>query len=555
MKYHVSFIPIVLRLLKNGIIKIMFKREKNKLKYLKKLWGKEIDKHRNFDLISGYHNLLNSEGIKPSVDDKTWNDLDFNSIFSKIDRNISGLGQQFLYHRLHKFENDENILKKNFGLATHLKENQELREKIQLNLFDLTGISSYFVAYLVLSKSLPKAKYYPLFYLCSLLSVASLLLISLNGIFLFVALAILITNLILNKIFAKRIYEYFTGFSSLNSLLISAISISKLKTNLPIDEIEFLKQKRNLLTSFKKKLGYLVIDKESLNELALVVIEYLNMFLLFDIIAYYRSVNTLLKNQNEIRAVFECVANLDAVISVASYLDEIPFYSNPAFNKSGVIGFQDLYHPLIQDVVPNTVDNLMDSVLITGSNMSGKTTFIKTVGINFILSQTLYFSLAKEFNIPKFIVKSAIRRNEDLDEGKSYFFVEIEALNNFIKLSEEKNKYLFLIDEIFRGTNTIERLASSTAVLKYLDMNNKVYVTTHDIELQDLLENNFKMFHFSEQVEDGKFFFNYKIKEGPCSSGNAIKLLEIMEYPKSIITEANAIVKELLLNGSYVNKI
>lgn len=533
----------------------MFKREKKKLKYLKKLWGKPIDKHRNFDLIASYHNLLDPEGIKSTVDEKTWNDLDYDLIFSKIDRNISGIGQQFLYHRMHKYEKDENILKNNFRLATYLKENQELRENIQLNLFGLTGVGSYFVAYLVLNKSLPNSKYYPLFYLCSLLSVASLLLISFNGIFLFVALGILLTNLILNKIFAKKIYEYFTGFSSLNSLIISAISISKLKTDLPIDEIEFLKQKRNLLTSLTKKLGYLVIDKESLNELAVVVIEYLNMFLLFDIIAYYRSVNTLLKNQNEIRAVFESVANLDAAISVASFLDEVPYYANPKFNDSDIITFQDLYHPLIQDAVPNTVDNLKNSVLITGSNMSGKTTFIKTVGINFIFSQTLYFSLAKEFNIPKFVVKSAIRRNENLGEGKSYFFIEIEALNNFIKLSEEKYKYLFLIDEIFRGTNTIERLASSTAVLKYLDMKNKVFVTTHDIELQDLLENNFKMFHFSEQVEGGKFFFNYKIKEGPCSSGNAIKLLEILEYPESIITEANAIVKELLLNGSYVMKV
>ena len=278
------------------------------------------------------------------------------------------------------------------------------------------------------------------------------------------------------------------------------------------------------------------------------------MFLLFDIIAYYRSVNTLLKNQNELRSIYNTVAKLDAIISVASYLDDISIYSNPSFNRSGAIGFQDLYHPLIQNAVSNSANNLMGSILITGSNMSGKTTFIKTLGINFILSQTLYFSLAREFNIPRFIVKSAIRRNEDFDEGKSYFFVELEALNKFIKLSEERNKYLFLIDEIFRGTNTIERLASSTAVLKYLDMHNKVYVTTHDIELQDLLEDNFRMFHFSEQVESGKFFFNYKINEGPCSSGNAIKLLEILEYPPSIITEANLIVKELL-KGSSSNKV
>ncbi len=535
-------------------IEIMFRLKKKRIKYLRKSWGKQVDKYRNYDFISSYYNLLKKNSIEEFVDDKTWSDLDFDSLFAKMDRNISGIGQQRLYYLLHKYERDESALKNRFNLVSYFKKNKELRESIQLNLFNLSGVASYFAAYLIFSENLPNSKYYPIFYLFSILSIASTLLISINGIFLFVSLAVLLTNLILNKIFSKKIYEYFMGFSSLNSLISSAISISKVKTNLRIDEIESLKQKRNLLKSLNKKLGYLVIDKSSMNEFMLVIIEYLNMFLLFDIITYYRSVNILVKNRADIRSTFENVADLDSAISIASYLEEIPFYSTPTFNDSGIISFQDLFHPLVKNAVPNSVENIKSSVLITGSNMSGKTTFMKTVGINIILSQTIYFGLANEIIIPKLIVKSSIRRNDNLEEGQSYFFTEIESLNNFIKLSEEKNNYLFLIDEIFRGTNTIERLSSSTAVLKYLDMNNKVFVTTHDIELQDLLEQNFKMFHFSEQVENNKFFFNYKIKEGPCSSGNAIKLLEIMNYPDSVIKEANSIVKKLLLRGTLTAK-
>ncbi len=535
-------------------IEIMFRLKKKRIKYLRESWGKQVDKYRNYDFISSYYNLLKKNSIEEFVDDKTWSDLDFDSLFAKMDRNISGIGQQRLYYLLHKYERDESVLKNRFNLVSYFKKNKELRESIQLNLFNLSGVASYFAAYLIFSENLPNSKYYPIFYLFSILSIASTLLISINGIFLFVSLAVLLTNLILNKIFSKKIYEYFMGFSSLNSLISSAISISKVKTNLRIDEIESLKQKRNLLKSLNKKLGYLVIDKSSMNEFMLVIIEYLNMFLLFDIITYYRSVNILVKNRADIRSTFENVADLDSAISIASYLEEIPFYSTPTFNNSGIISFQDLFHPLVKNAVPNSVENIKGSVLITGSNMSGKTTFMKTVGINIILSQTIYFGLANEIIIPKLIVKSSIRRNDNLEEGQSYFFTEIESLNNFIKLSEEKNNYLFLIDEIFRGTNTIERLSSSTAVLKYLDMNNKVFVTTHDIELQDLLEQNFKMFHFSEQVENNKFFFNYKIKEGPCSSGNAIKLLEIMNYPDSVIKEANSIVKKLLLRGTLTAK-
>ena len=465
----------------------MFAFNKKKLEYLRSIWGKQIDKYRNFDMIASYHNLIKSQNNENFVDNKTWNDLEFDTIFSKMDRNISGIGQQYLYHLLHKYENDEGSLKKKFKLITNLKDNRELREEIQLKLLNLTGTTSYFTAYLLLSKSIPSTKYYPLFYICSALSVVSLLLISVNGIFLFAAMGVFLINIILNKIFSKKIYEYFTGFSSLNSLISAAISMSKIKSEQKIDEIEFIKQKKGLLISLRKKLGYLVMDKESLNEFMLLAIEYLNMILLLDIISYYRSVNTLLKYQKEIHEVYECVANLDASISIASYLEEVPSFCNPSFNDQENIGFKNLYHPLINNAVPNSLEDLQSSILITGSNMSGKTTFIKTVGINFILSQTLYFSLADEMNIPKLKVKSSIHRNEDLEEGKSYFFVEIEALNNFIKLSEEKIKYLFIIDEIFRGTNTVERLAASTAVLKYLNKGNKVFVTTHDVELQERL--------------------------------------------------------------------
>lgn len=521
-------------------------KKKNEL--LRKNWGKPIIRYRDMELIANYHNSLPKESDENLVDNKTWNDLDFDTIFAIIDRSTSGIGQQYLYHLLHKYET-EAVLKKRFELVSFFKEDNETREKVQNSLSNLSGVPSYFISYLVLCKSLPYTKYYKFFYLLSVLLPLSLILISASGIFLFVALSILVGNVIINKIYSNQIYQFYSGFSSFNSLLNSAIKISKIPTEKEIEELELLKKKRELLKSIKKKLGYLVIDKESLNELAVVVIEYLNLFFLFDLIAYNRSVNSLLKYRENMHEVFKAVAGLDAAISIASYLQETKNYSNPVFNNSGTISFEDMYHPLIKDAVPNSLRNIDKSVLITGSNMSGKTTFIKTFGVNMILSQTLYISLSNTFNIPRYEVKTSIKRNEEMEEGKSYFFVEIEAIKQFINLSGNRNKFIFLIDEIFRGTNTIERLSASTAVLKYLNVENKVFVTTHDIELQELLHNSFYMYHFSEQVEEKRFFFNYKINEGPCTAGNAIKLLEITGYPEKIINEANSIVNDILLSN------
>lgn len=534
----------------NVIIRLaMFSVKKKRINLLRSQWGKPVDKYRNFDLITSYHAMAAESGNGPFVDSRTWNDLDFDTIFTLMDRNISGIGQQFLYHLMHRYERDEAALQARFRTITRLRNDRNLREQIQLGLFGLSSVSSYFIASLVSGKPIPFSKYYPLFYICPILFVASVCLMVSHGVFLLAAAAIAIANIILNKLFSRTIYDYFAGFSGLNALIGAALSIGAITPDSSIAEIEALKHRRGILKSLEKKLGYFVMDKDALPEMVALGIEYLNMFLLFDIIAYYRSVDTLRKHREDIAAVFESVASLDASISIASYLEGIPVHTTPTFHNGG-IGFQELSHPLIPSAVPNTLETLSESMLITGSNMSGKTSFIKTIGINVILAQTVYVCLARSISIPRLVVKSSITRNEDLTEGKSYFFAEIEALHTFMQLSEQSDAYLFLIDEIFRGTNTIERLASSAAVLKYLDRRNTVFVTTHDIELQELLEGRFRMFHFSEQVEEGKFFFNYKIKEGPCTSGNAIRLLEIMEYPASAVAEATSIVRALLESGS-----
>jgi len=114
----------------------------------------------------------------------------------------------------------------------------------------------------------------------------------------------------------------------------------------------------------------------------------------------------------------------------------------------------------------------------------------------------------------------------------------IESILEFITLSEKSEGYIFLIDEIFRGANTCERLSSASAVLKHLSEKNINMVTTHDMELQSFLRDKHEIFHFMEQIENNEHFFDYLIKPGPCHSRNAIKLLELIGYPESIIKEA-----------------
>ncbi len=519
-------------------------KNKKKLKYLRSHWGKQLDKFRYFDLISIYHDSIYNKDSINYVDEKTWSDLDFNSIFSKMDRNVSCLGQQFLYHLLHKYENDETVLKERYSLIQYFRKNSSVRESIQLLLSNLSNQKAYFIPSLIMSNIPPRSKYFYLLVLLSLLTLISSSLIYFQPQFLFVTIALLTTNIILNHVIGSKIYDSFAGFSSLYTLLIASSQISKIKSEYSIGEFEFLRKQKGFIKKLKKKLGKFVIDKDGLNDVARVIIEYLNMFFLYDLIAYYKSVNILNKYQLEVKKIYESVASLDACISVASYLEEVESFTNPIFINSDEISFNNIYHPLIENAVPNSVNKLSKSALITGSNMSGKTTFIKCVGINMILAQTLYFCHADKFETYRCKVSASIKREEDLENSKSYFFVEIEEIQKFIELADENKDHIFLIDEIFRGTNTIERLAISTSVLESLSQNGKVLVTTHDIELQDLLESSYEMYHFSDQVDSNNYYFDYKIQKGPCLSGNAISLLEIKGYPKNITNKAKNFAKE-----------
>ena len=134
-------------------------------------------------------------------------------------------------------------------------------------------------------------------------------------------------------------------------------------------------------------------------------------------------------------------------------------------------------------------------VLVTGSNMSGKSTFLRTVGVNAILAQTIGTCLARTYAAPVFVVRSCIGRSDDLVGGKSYYLAEVEALLGLVEASETADCCLFLLDELFRGTNAVERIAAGEAVLRELllsrpghDKHHVALAATHDGELVDLLE-------------------------------------------------------------------
>jgi DNA mismatch repair ATPase MutS len=310
------------------------------------------------------------------------------------------------------------------------------------------------------------------------------------------------------------------------NVLLSIRSINELK-----NKIKFFKNKTGLISEIEALLLFLW---EAVNILGLIELQIVFIVL-----------EKLAKKREDIQTLFEYVGKIDSAMSIASMRTNIPYYCIPDLlngNKKA-LDFTDIYHPLIPDCVPNSLQIQDKSILLTGSNMSGKTTFIRTIALNVLLAQTLNTCFAKSFKLSRTRLFSAIRMSDDLFSDKSYYFEEVLTIKNRINESLSDFRNIFLLDEIFKGTNTVERIAAGKAVLSYLakSNNNIVFVSTHDIELSDLLKDSYDLYHFTEVIQEEQIHFDYKLKRGNLSTKNAIRILEINNYPSEIVDEARKI--------------
>lgn len=246
-----------------------------------------------------------------------------------------------------------------------------------------------------------------------------------------------------------------------------------------------------------------------------------------------------------LRDVFRLVGEIDAAISVAHLqAHDKAFVVATVDDSAQGIHARELSHPLlVPDAVGNDLVLAEAGLLITGSNMGGKSTFLRAVGINVILAQSLGLAVAREFRAPPLQVSSSMQVVDDLDGGISMYRAEVDRIGELIARSEH-GRQLFLLDEVFRGTNANERIAGSVAVLRYLAKQSLVIAATHDREMCDVLDGAMTMGHFTETVEGDDVQFDYTLRPGVLQSTNALALLERAGYPESILAEAFALAKD-----------
>lgn len=314
---------------------------------------------------------------------------------------------------------------------------------------------------------------------------------------------------------------------------ISLIEKKEFKTDL-IKQLQ-AKYKTGLVASSEsiKKLK-MVLDLLDIRLNPLVFIP-LNTFLFWDLQQIFTLEKWKIANKHNIRDWFGTLAEIECLSSIANLAFNHPENSFPRIsNKEGVFIADSMGHPLIakEKMVCNSfsTEGVNQMNLITGSNMAGKSTFLRSIGINIVLAMMGSTVFARSLALSPMKVLSSMRVSDNLEESTSTFYAELKKLKEVINSVYNNEKVFLLLDEILRGTNSADRHAGSKALIKQLIHHKAVgLIATHDLELAKLADefpDKIHNYHFDVQVANDELYFDYKLKRGICQSMNASLLMK-----------------------------
>jgi len=502
-----------------------------------------------FDLtkIKWYFNNNDTSNAFQVLTEQTCTDLNLDDFFFRINKTFSCVGQQYMYDRLRRIPLEPEIAGSD-NFLQYLKNHKELIDRYQKLLSKLAHENAYYICSLfhddhpVLSPVMGKV--IKILQLMPLLFIAVFIFFA-KEIWIIFSAGFFVINMILHYRNRMTLSSYLHSVPQFFKLVFIA---RKLSSETPFDAIR--PDIKNRLQSIQQLVGFLSYfkydDKIETDAavLLLAVKELISIFFLVEPNILYRSFRLLKEKKADIEAIFAYVGHIDMLQSVARMQKDFPWYCKPEWTEEG-LQMTDVYHPLIEHCVPNTLNTNGKSILLTGSNMSGKTTFIRTIALNVLSANALDMCFARSFSGRRMKIHSAINLHDNLLESQSFYMKEIMAVKDMLEKTHQSGYNLFILDEIYKGTNTLERIAASKAVLSALAINgNMVFVSTHDIELADLLAGEYDLYHFCEQIEQNQLYFDYLLKQGKLKNHNAIRLLEVVGYPEDVVSEAISITEK-----------
>lgn len=517
-------------------------------------WGqvpKEEYSEAKYQSLQYYYNHL-PKGMC-DIDSITWNDLDMDQIFMTMNNTGSAAGEEYLFAMLHRLSFSQEELSERNCLMEHFAKNKEKRQALQEQFMRMgkeRTISVY--EYIHLLHVLKRESNLP-HYLSAFFMLAALALIFVNPVA--GVMSVVVIGIYNAFSYYKRkgeIEKYFRVVSHLIRLMDGMKVLSTLQDEEIASYTETIKKNLKVFASFRKG-ARIVAGKKPTGDLLEGMVDYIRMLFHIDLIKFNNMLQIFDNNEAELTALFETAGFLDAMIAAASYRELMGEWCVPQLQKGKpFLTVENVYHPMLDEPVPASFSEHR-CVLITGSNASGKSTFIKTLAINAILAQTINTVMASSWNASFFAVASSMALRDNIFGSESYYIVEIKSLKRIMDLVNPEIPVLCFVDEVLRGTNTLERIAASAEILSWLaGANAMCFAATHDIELTHILEGKYSNYHFQEYVQEKDVLFDYKLYPGRAISKNAIKLLRMLGYDEGMTAHAEARVKHFEESGSWM---
>ncbi len=357
------------------------------------------------------------------------------------------------------------------------------------------------------------------------------------SIFLF---AFIITNLLLTQMYSARIAKTDSMIGKMGRTLnhfsdaIAAIRDEEWKSSLGKDLSADLKDNTNGNLSAEIKRFSLLINHLTFGQTGAGAI--MNAVMLWNIRQVFAIEEWKKANHDNLQQAFDVIASFEALVSLSSLKTNYPewCFADIEESEAYTLMANDIGHPLISSItrVNNnySLNNELRIDIVTGSNMAGKSTFLRTLGINTVLALCGAPACARELKVSRMLVFTYMRIRDSLNESTSTFKAELDRLQTLLKMLDSSEKVYFLIDEMLRGTNSVDKYLGSKAVIEKLIVKKAVgVVATHDLQLADLEQkypDYIRNYYFDIQVEGEEMNFDYKLKSGECKTFNASLLLK-----------------------------
>ena len=505
------------------------------------------------------------------LDDITWNDLDMELVFRRMNYARSSAGAGELYRMLRCPVMEEEMLRERDLLAESMARRAALREQLSMALCEIGFTGEYALEdYLDYLENLGERSSRKHILMDCLYLPAFLLMFSEPALGVTILFAGLMVNIMTYFKEKREVDPYLVSFAYILRMIRGAEKISGVLDRSRrsgsliaggADREDIFEKYRGILLKDIKGLG----SFRSFSGVAMsmrnpmggsgpldILFDYLKMALHLDLMKFNQMLRIVREKDDVIRELVSAIGTIDACISIAYYRASLESFCRPEQGGDYGLCAVGLCHPLLDVPVKNDIDT-KKCVLVTGSNASGKSTFLKTAALGAVLAQTICTVPAERWRAPFYRVMSSMALRDDLTGGESYFMVEIRALKRILDACGERQPpVLCFVDEVLRGTNTVERIAASSRILRSLTGEGVLcFAATHDIELTHLLEDVYHNYHFEETIENGDISFNYLLKKGRAQTRNAIRLLEVMGYDGRVIREAEELAERFLETGEW----